>query len=352
MEKKQKTAEKKQSVEISTSTEKKDEFITLDLTLKNKLLLCTLLGIVILGIVTFKMGVSLPFGEKGTLVTVNGLGITEEELQEEISKLPSYYLTAGVDEEQVRLAILEQLIAKELLLNKVEEKGVTVTEEEVTAALENITLQAQVTMEELETRLAEENTTIDDLKEMIKEQLAVNKLIEQDVLSNVKITEEEIFTYYGEQKESLVEVQASHILICYEGALQCEKTRTKEDAHTLAQTLIGQLKTGAAFSELAKQYSDDPSAAFNAGNLGWFSKGQMVPTFEAAVFSMDVGEMAEDPVETVYGYHIVTVIDKKDTFDDVKEQIMQTLTLEKQKTAVEAYLATLKEAATIVYAEE
>ncbi|MEK6867652.1 MAG: peptidylprolyl isomerase, partial [Nanoarchaeota archaeon] len=111
-------------------------------------------------------------------------------------------------------------------------------------------------------------------------------------------------------------------------------------------------KAGGEFSALANKYSDDPSAEFNSGDLGWFTKGQMVPAFETAVFSMNIGEMAEEPVETDFGYHIVTVTDKKDAFEDFKEAIVQTVTLEKQKMAVEAYLTALKEAATIVYAEQ
>jgi parvulin-like peptidyl-prolyl isomerase len=350
MEKKQRIIEKRQSADVfAPAPEKKDEEY---LSLSNKLLICTIVGILILVFVTFKTELSLPFGGGDVVVTVNGVEITEDVLQEEISRLPSYYLAAGVDQTQIRAAVLEQLIAKELLLNEVEENAITVSEEEVNAAVENITIQAQVTMEELEVRLAAENTTLDELKEMIKEQLAVNKLIEKDVLSNVQVTEEEVTAYFEEQKNSLVQVRASHILICYEGALRCEQTRTKEEAHALAQTVSEEIKAGTDFGEFAKQYSDDPSAEFNGGNLGWFTKGQMVPTFEEAVFSMNVGEMTEEPVETEYGYHVIIVTDKKDAFEDFKEQIMQTLTLEKQKTAVEAYLLSLKEAAMIVYAEE
>ncbi len=350
MEKKQRIGEKRQSADVFTpALEKKDDEY---LSLSNKLLICTIIGILILVFVTFKTEVSLPFGEGDVVVTVNGVEITEDVLQEEVSKLPSYYLAAGVDQAQVRAAVLDQLIAKELLLNEVEENAITVSEEEVNDAVENLTIQAQVTMEELEQRLAAENTTLDELKEMIKEQLAVNKLIEKDVLSNVQLTEEEVSAYFKDQKNSLLQVRASHILVCYEGALRCEQTRTKEEAYTLAQSVLGEIKTGADFGELAEQYSDDPSAEFNKGDLGWFTRGQMVPAFEEAVFSMNVGEMAEEPVETEYGYHLITVTDKKDAFEDFKEQIMQTLTLEKQKTAVEAYLLSLKEAATIVYAEQ
>ncbi len=350
MEKKQKIAWKK--TEEVFFTQKSEEPNEGFFTLNNKILVCTLVGILILLYVTFKAEISLPSGEEGkVLAIVNGVEITEEQLQEEINKLPSYYLTAGVDQEYLRTAILEQLIAKELLLEEVTSKAIFVTEEEVSEAFENLTTQAQITLEQLEERLASEGMTIDELKELVKEQLAVNKLIEQEVIVNVQITEEEILTYYEETVQEMVKVEASHILVCYQGALRCEQNRTKEEAFTLAWGILRQITAGADFGDLATQYSDDPSAQFNEGGLGWFSTGQMVPAFETAAFSLHSGEIVAEPVETDYGYHLIMVTDRKETLEDFKEEIITTLTLEKQRTAVEAYLALLKDTASIEYAE-
>lgn len=98
---------------------------------------------------------------------------------------------------------------------------------------------------------------------------------------------------------------ASHILIAYEGALSAEAdiTRTKEEALALAQDVRQQLETGADFVELATRYSSGPSAA-QGGSLGTFGRGDMVPAFEEAAFTLETGELSE-PIETPFGYHII-----------------------------------------------
>lgn len=320
--------------------------------LDTKLLVIALVGILLLVIVTYNGKLlSGLFSEDTVIATVNGVEIMESELQEEIDKLPSYYKTGAIDEITLRSAILEQLIARALLLEEAEKVGITATESDVEQIIANITAEAQVTLDELKQKLEEQNVTMDEFREAIEEQFIMNKVIEQEVLTDVSVTEEEILSYYETQKEKLSEVRASHILICYTGALKCESDLTKEAAEEQAQALIERIKAGENFEALAKEYSTDPSAEFNGGDLGWFTKGQMVPEFETAAFSLNAGEMAAAPVETAYGYHIIMVTDKKDTLEDVKEEILATLTLEKQKQAVESYVLALKQAAEIVYEE-
>jgi peptidyl-prolyl cis-trans isomerase C len=84
-------------------------------------------------------------------------------------------------------------------------------------------------------------------------------------------------------------VRASHILV---------------DKHSQAQALISKIAEGADFKEVARQYSTCPSKK-KGGDLGWFSKGQMVPEFERAAFNLNVGAMTTDPVKTKFGYHII-----------------------------------------------
>jgi hypothetical protein len=78
------------------------------------------------------------------------------------------------------------------------------------------------------------------------------------------------------------------------------------------------------FGELAKKYSDDPGSKDKGGELGFFSKGHMVPAFEQAAFSLPIGQISE-PVKTDYGYHLILVEEKKEggqkSFDAVKEDV-------------------------------
>lgn len=99
------------------------------------------------------------------------------------------------------------------------------------------------------------------------------------------------------------EVRASHILINQYGNAQ----RNKEEA----MKLYDQLKSGADFSKLAMEYSRDPGSAQNGGDLGWFSKGMMVPEFEKVALNAKVG-IVQEPIETQFGFHIIKVTDKSD----------------------------------------
>lgn len=113
------------------------------------------------------------------------------------------------------------------------------------------------------------------------------------------------------EKDGEVQVSASHLLICYTGAEQCDSSKypTKEDAYSKIQELKDQA-TADNFVTLVKQYSTEPGAADRGGDLGWFKKGDMVPEFENAVFSMQKGQIS-DIVETDFGYHLIYKKDEK-----------------------------------------
>ncbi len=335
--------EKKQSEYIES---KEPVSLTKELAVENKLLLIAAVGIAILAIIIWNRDIP-SLWTNNVVATVNGNDITEQQLLDEMAKVPAYYFSM-MDNATIQSAILEQLIARELLMGKADAMGISVTEQEIKDALANITTQAQITQEEFLVRLEEENMTLEEVREYLKEQIVINKVIESEVLKNIHVTEEEIQAYYENATADLMQVRASHILICYKDALRCEQNRTQEEALEQASDIIIQLKEGAEFTDLAN-LSDDPSAEFNAGDLGWFSKGQMVPEFENAVFSMNVGEISEWPIKTEYGYHVIMVTDKKDSFDDFKENIVADLTLEKQQIAAEEYLAALKAASDIQY---
>lgn len=113
------------------------------------------------------------------------------------------------------------------------------------------------------------------------------------------------------EKDGNIQVSAAHLLICYVGAANCDSQNypTKEDALKKIQEIKKQA-TVSGFADLVKQYSTEPGAADRGGDLGWFSKGDMVPDFENAVFSMQKGQIS-DVVETPFGYHLIYKKDEK-----------------------------------------
>lgn len=100
-------------------------------------------------------------------------------------------------------------------------------------------------------------------------------------------------------------IRASHILVSYAGAPRTEAVRTKDEAASLAGEILGRIQAEEDFEDLARRYSDCPTAQNeNCGDLGFFDKGKMVKPFEDAAFALKVGEVS-GIVETTFGYHIV-----------------------------------------------
>ena len=112
-----------------------------------------------------------------------------------------------------------------------------------------------------------------------------------------------LFHLTGTIKSDKPEVRASHILINQSGSDEQNKDE--------AMKIYNQIKGGADFSKLAKEYSRDPGSAQNGGDLGWFSKGMMVPEFEKTALNAPVG-IVQEPIKTQFGYHIIKVTDKSD----------------------------------------
>ncbi|HSD62870.1 MAG TPA: peptidylprolyl isomerase [Ignavibacteriaceae bacterium] len=112
-----------------------------------------------------------------------------------------------------------------------------------------------------------------------------------------------LFHLIGSVKDDNPEVRASHILINQYGNDEQNKAE--------AMKIYNQLKSGADFGKMAKDYSKDPGSAQKEGDLGWFGKGMMVPEFEKAAFNAPVG-VIQEPVKTQFGYHIIKVTGKSE----------------------------------------
>lgn len=169
--------------------------------------------------------------------------------------------------------------------------------------------------------------------EEFKKLTLASQLLEKDVMSKNKVTEQEVKDYYNKHKDDFTttsQIRASHILV---------KTEAE------ANNVLARLKKGEKFEEIAKKESLDTASAKNGGDIGFFARGQLVPEFEKAAASLKVGELS-GPVKTPYGYHIIKVTDRKAgpvvEFDRVKDVIFQRLSGERQKEAFDRYIAELR----------
>lgn len=154
-------------------------------------------------------------------------------------------------------------------------------------------------------------------------------LFDEIILSKAVPSEAEIKDWYVRMGE---EIKASHIVASSE---------------EIAQEVIQKLKEGAVFEELAVEYSQDPSAKRNQGDLGWFTWGTMVDNFQKAAFRMQPGEISA-PVKTEFGYHVIKVIDRREmehrpSYDESKFSIRDLITERRKRTLMQDYAEELKE---------
>ncbi|MBT4021285.1 protein translocase subunit SecD [Candidatus Peribacteria bacterium] len=112
-----------------------------------------------------------------------------------------------------------------------------------------------------------------------------------------------IFVTSSQEEKS--EMEASHILIAYKGAVRASEsvTRTREEAEKIAIELVPRLDEGAGFNSIAREHSDGPSSV-DGGSLGRFKKGDMAKAFEDAAFALSKGGIS-DAIETEFGFHII-----------------------------------------------
>ncbi|HZJ76449.1 MAG TPA: peptidylprolyl isomerase [Oscillospiraceae bacterium] len=230
-------------------------------------------------------------GNKKILATISGREVSEQDLESFLDSLDPER-AAYFNTEKGREQLLDNFIAQELIYLDAIKNGLDKNEAFVRES--------------------------EKMHENLLKQFAVHGL-----LRDIVATEDESLNFYNENKHMFVEpetVKASHILV---------------DGEEQAKEITKEINDGLSFEEAAKKYSHCPSN-MKGGDLGYFSKGKMVPEFEIAAFGMEIGETSE-PVKTQFGYHIIKLEDKKEktakSFDDVKDELIQQLTAIKQQKA-------------------
>jgi parvulin-like peptidyl-prolyl isomerase len=170
-----------------------------------------------------------------------------------------------------------------------------------------------------------------------------------ELSSQAKVADADVKKYYDDHKNDYEQVHARHILIRTAGSPVPAEAGKKEltDAEGLAkaQELRKKIADGADFAAIASQESDDTGSKASGGDLHFFKRGQMVPPFEQAAFSLKVGELSE-PVKTPFGYHIIKVEAREaKSFDEAKPEIEKQL----RPQAAQKSLEELEKKANIVY---
>ncbi len=159
-------------------------------------------------------------------------------------------------------------------------------------------------------------------------------------LPEIVTDEQEVERYYRQNRQRYrvdESIRASHILFMTEEKSDEEKTALKQKAEEVRKELQG----GADFATLAKEHSDDTGTVDKGGDLGWVTRGQMVPNFEKASFALAAGVLSE-VISTEYGYHVIKVHERQgahaQSLDEVREEVQRELVQDREYNARMKYV--------------
>jgi hypothetical protein len=168
-------------------------------------------------------------------------------------------------------------------------------------------------------------------------------LTADDLKKDVKLDEAELHRYYDEHRLEHERVRARHILIRMQGSPlpvnPGQKDLTEAEALAKARDIRQKIQDGGDFAALAGTESDDAESAANGGDLGFFRRGQKVPSFEEAAFALKVGELSR-PVKSPFGYHIIRVeVRELKTFEEMRPELEKKMRPEQAQKTVEELAA-------------
>jgi peptidyl-prolyl cis-trans isomerase C len=243
---------------------------------------------------------------------------------------------------------LDQLITYTALMQEAKARNISATDAEVDQRLKQMQSQFR-TDDDFKKALADRNMTLERLRNDTRINAVIHKMIEAETANQPEATDVQVREFYDKNPGRFMKaetVRASHILIKVPPQADEE---TKKKARAQIESVLKEAKAGADFAQLAKDHSQDGSAA-QGGDLNFFGRGQMVPPFEQVAFALKPGEIS-DIVTTQFGFHVIKVTEKRPAsavpFEEVNPRIRQHLAQEQRQARIRAFIESIKNRAKI-----
>jgi len=284
--------------------------------------------------------------KEGVVAEIDGYQITQEQFDEEfemkrnmnVKQFGEDFLSQELEEgltveDFLKEELLFDMIHENILNKELNKLNMPVTEEDVDRAMNEYYISKLGGEEGYNEYLSKLGITDEYLRKEVYRGLMYQRHSDY-FFEKVDLSDEIVKEYFENNKDSFVKVRASHILV-----------KTEEEGNEVLE----RLKEGADFAELAATRSIDTQTSIKGGDLGYFTRGSMVEEYkdiENAAFSLDVGEIS-GLIKTDFGYHIVLVEDRMESFEDLKDEVIKALKYEKyqeeldrltKKADVEVYI--------------
>ncbi len=223
--------------------------------------------------------------------------------------------------------LLDKMIDRVLLWREAVDNGV-VMDDSTSAGIIARFIQAMGGESAIDNFLVKGNFTRDGLMDNLKQDLIINKFIEDRFSREINVDEKRAREFYDQNQAQFLmpdSVRARHILV---RVLPDDTPEVKQKKRESIEGIMARAKNGENFTELANLFSEDPTSSKKGGDLGLFPRKAMVAPFDSAAFSMKTGEIS-GVIKTRFGFHILKVEEKKHgvklAFDDVKNDLMSKM---------------------------
>ncbi|HQR39826.1 MAG TPA: SurA N-terminal domain-containing protein [Blastocatellia bacterium] len=295
--------------------------------------------------------------------TVNGISIPVSKIDQIIDQQikasgPNSPQLTPVALAAARLQVVEQLIQEEAMYQRAQKEGVSPTEDEVKQALQTQIQKSGMSQDDYQKRLKDLGQTEDQLKTDMKRQLAIQKLQDKVTSSIPAPTDAEVKKYFDENKAQMTApkgLELSDIIVDPANNGARDDAVGDAAAAQKAQEISGALKSGTDFATVARSRSEDQTA-LQGGSIGFFSEAQLKQTFPpdilAQLGALQVGQITGTIQSQDGRWHIFKLNGKRDqnqelTFDEVKQQIAQTITDQRKQVVLSALVIDAVGSATI-----
>lgn len=290
----------------------------------------------------------------GKAADVNGSTISYADFERQLSMFQKQVMKGQPGQlpdalmQRLKGQVIQKMVGDELLYQEAVKKGFTIDEKSVDNEMIRIKRQFK-DEKQYQAQLKASGHTEDNLRNQIHRQASISQLIKKEIVPQINIKPEDAKKYYEENKDKFrrpERVRARHILMKTEKGDSEEK---KAEARKTLRELQKRILAGEDFGALAKEYSQGPSSS-NGGDLGYFTKGRMVKSFEEAAFKLAPNEVS-DIVETQFGYHLIKVLDHQaensPPFEEVQQKITSMLFNQQVQKSLEPYVLNLREKAKV-----
>ncbi|MBZ0244541.1 MAG: peptidylprolyl isomerase [Cyclobacteriaceae bacterium] len=236
-------------------------------------------------------------------------------LKSELEGTYQNYLAEGnPPSQEAKCGLLNRLIVNKLMVAKAEIDSVVVTDDQVdqnTARRMQLILQSSGNSpEELERAYGKTMDEIRlELRDQIREQMLGSEMT-QLITKDISVTPSEVRRFFNKIPEDSLPFYSSDVEVAQIVRIAKVSEKQKEEVKQKLRDIRERILKGENFNELARQFSEDPSAQMNGGEMGFVGRGAMVPSFEANAFKLRKGEISQ-PFESPFGFHIMQLIDRR-----------------------------------------